>query len=349
MKKKILHIVEGFGGGVFTFLVDLINSTSNKYDIILACAIRPQTPKNYREYFNKNVKIIELQNAGREIDTFKDIKLLFEMKKIILNNKPDIIHLHSSKAGFLGRLICNDKKVKILYNPHGFAFLKQDESKFKRTLYKMLEYLAAKKSGCIIGVSKGEYQEALKLSKKSFLVNNGIDIDKLPKIREKLFVNKICIIGRICEQKNPKLFNEIAKNFPEHQFDWIGDGELRGVLSSKNINILGWKEKNEALSILRESDIFILTSLWEGLPIALLEAMYYKKICIVSNCIGNRDVIIDNYNGFIANNLDEFIDKVKKVLNNEVDINRIKENAYKDIVNIYNFENVVNEYIKLYD
>ncbi|MFR5348094.1 hypothetical protein [Romboutsia timonensis] len=81
--KKILHIVEGFGGGVFTFLVDLINSTSDEYDITLACAIRPQTPENYRSYFNANIKIIELQNAGREINAIEDIKLFFELKKII--------------------------------------------------------------------------------------------------------------------------------------------------------------------------------------------------------------------------------------------------------------------------
>ena len=351
MKKKVLHIVEGFGGGVFTFLVDLINSTSNQYEVILACAIRPQTPKDYQRYFNKNVKIIELNNAAREINISKDIKLYFEIKKIVAECDPDIVHLHSSKAGFIGRMICNDKRRKVLYNPHGFSFLKQDESKVKRGIYKILEYVASRKSGFIIGVSKGEYEEALRLSKKSLLINNGIDINKLPKVEDNSLKskNKICTIGRICEQKNPKLFNEIAKSFPEYQFDWVGDGELRKVLNSENINILGWKDKEEVLRIIKDSNIFILTSLWEGLPIALLEAMYYKKICIVSNCIGNRDVIIDNYNGFIANDLDEFIKKVKSILNNQVDINSIQENAYNDIVNIYNFKNVVNEYIKLYN
>ena len=67
MKKKVLHIVEAFGGGVFTFLVDLVNSTCDEYEVVLACSIRPQTPKNYKEYIDKRVKIIELKSGVRDI------------------------------------------------------------------------------------------------------------------------------------------------------------------------------------------------------------------------------------------------------------------------------------------
>ena len=58
---------------------------------------------------------------------------------------------------------------------------------------------------------------------------------------------KICTVGRIGFQKNPKLFNEIAQEFPDLQFTWIGDGELRNELTSKNINITGWLERKEVL------------------------------------------------------------------------------------------------------
>ena len=68
------------------------------------------------------------------------------------------------------------------------------------------------------------------------------------------------------------MFNEIAKNFPNIQFTWIGDGELRSELTSKNITITGWLERKDVLKELNNNDIFILTSLWEGLPISLLEA-----------------------------------------------------------------------------
>lgn len=352
MKKKVLHIVEAFGGGVFTFLVDLINNTCDEYDIVLACSIRPQTPENYKEYIDDRVKIIELESGTRNISFTKDLKSFFEIKRIIKYENPNIVHLHSSKSGFLGRMVCSDKKVKVLYNPHGFAFLKEDESKIKKNIYRALEYIAAKKCGSIVGVSKGEYAEALKLSKKSFLINNGIDINNIPQLDEKKmdFANlKVCTIGRISYQKNPELFNEIAKRFPEIKFTWIGNGELLEVLDSDNINVTGWMSKDEAIRLMNESDIFLLTSLWEGLPIALLEAMYYKKLCVVSNCIGNRDVIIHGENGFIANNRKEFFNIIEKIINGNINIIKIKEAANEDILTKYEFNIVSAEYKQLYE
>lgn len=352
MKKKILHIVEAFGGGVFTFLVDLVNNTCDEYDIVLACSIRPQTPKDYKNYINKKVKIIELKSGARDISITKDLKSFFEIKKIIKDENPDIVHLHSSKSGFLGRLICNDKKVNVLYNPHGFAFLKEDESKIKKNIYRALEYIAAKKCGTIIGVSKGEYEEALKLSKKACLINNGIDTNILPIMDEKVIKSnklRVCTIGRISYQKNPEMFNEIAKRFPNIEFTWVGIGEMADTLNSDNIEITGWMSKDKALNIMNNSDIFILTSLWEGLPIALLEAMYYKKICIVSNCIGNRDVIENGVNGFITNNLDEFSKVIEAIINEKVDVKKIQENAYYDILTKYDFSIVSKNYKRVYD
>lgn len=352
MKKKVLHIVEAFGGGVFTFLVDLINNTCEDYEVVLACSIRPQTPKNYKIYIDKRVRIIELESGVRDISLTKDLKSFFELKRIIKNEKADIVHLHSSKSGFLGRMICNDKKTNVLYNPHGFAFLKEDENKLKRSIYKVLEYIAAQKCGYIIGVSKGEYEEALKLTKKSYLINNGIDINNLPKLEHKeLDINnlKICTIGRVSYQKDPEMFNNIAKRFPNIQFTWIGTGEMIDVLNADNIKVTGWMKKDEALKLMNESDIFILTSLWEGLPIALLEAMYYKKICIVSNCIGNRDVIINRNNGFIASDLEGFFNAINDIIKKEVNIKEIQQNSYFDILEKYNFSIVSENYKKVYD
>lgn len=64
---------------------------------------------------------------------------------------------------------------------------------------------------------------------------------------------------------------------PEIEFVWIGDGELKSRLLADNIKVTGWVNKAKALDILNDTDIFLLTSLWEGLPMALLEAMYLKK------------------------------------------------------------------------
>ena len=353
-KKKVLHIVEAFGGGIFTFLVDLVNATSDEFDVTILYAIREETPANFKEYFKDNVKFIQSQYMKRDINIKNEFRAIKEVKKIIKEEKPDIIHLHSSKAGITGRMATLGKKIKVLYNPHGFSFLMKNISKMQKNFYWLIEKIISLKKGTIIACSKGEYREAKKINKKAICINNGIDINKINEETKNLkdkVVNidelSICMVGRINYQKNPKLFNKIAEENPEKTFTWIGDGDLRKELVSNNIEIMGWKSREEVLSILNDNDIFILPSLWEGLPIALLEAMYMKKVCIVSNVIGNKDVIEDNINGFIAYEESDYT-KIINSLNLGI-INRITENARKDIEEEYNMENMIKSYKKIYN
>lgn len=144
------------------------------------------------------------------------------------------------------------------------------------------------------------------------------------------------------------MFNEIAKNFPNIQFTWIGDGELRSELTSKNIVVTGWLERKEVLKYLNDSDIFILPSLWEGLPISLLEAMYMKKICIVSDVIGNKNVIQHKINGFIFHSVDD-IKEIIESIKVKGEASRIIENAYKNVLSEYNVKQTVDDYKKIYE
>lgn len=355
-KKKILHIVESFGGGIFSFLVDLINGTDDEFDIVVAYGKRAETPENFKSYFNEKIKFIKVQNFTRSINPIKDLRVFFEVRKIIKEEDPDVIHLHSSKAGFIGRFATNCKKKTMLYNPHGFSFLMKDCSRIKRTIYWLLEKFGALRKCTIVGCSKGEYKEALKLSKNSICINNGINIEKLSHEIENIenkkmdFSNlKICTSARIGYQKNPELFNEIAEAFPNLEFTWIGDGELKEKLISPNIKITGWKTREEALRLIAENDIFLLTSLWEGLPIALLEAMFLKKICVVSNVIGNNNVIKDNFNGFLCNQLENYIETINNIMKKRVNINKIKNNSIQDVIDKYSTKKMCKEYRKLYN
>ena len=104
-KKKILYIVEAMGGGVFTYIVDLANELVNKYDMYIAYAVRKQTPKNYKDYFDKRIHLIEVKNFGRAINPTKDIAAFFEVKKIAAEVKPDVIHL---KQGDIKVIVVKD-------------------------------------------------------------------------------------------------------------------------------------------------------------------------------------------------------------------------------------------------
>lgn len=355
-KKKVLQIVEAFGGGVFTVLCDLFNGLSDEYEVVVAYSLRPQTPKNFKEYFNKNIKFIEVESFTRSINCKKDIKALKEIRKIVKEEKPDIVHLHSSKAGILGRIGIHNRKIKMFYNPHGFSFLKMDDSRLKRFMYKAIEKVTAMLNHkcTIVGCSKGEYEEAKKLNKNSICINNGINIEKLKEETKSLKEKeidcdnlKICTVGRIGFQKNPKMFNEIAKNFPNLQFTWIGDGDLKDELTASNIRVTGWLERKDVLKELNDNDIFLLPSLWEGLPISLLEAMYMKKICIVSDVIGNRDVIENGKNGYIAENEDGYANIINKLLKDKNFVELINR-EWEDIQTIYNMKNMVKKYKEEY-
>lgn len=148
--------------------------------------------------------------------------------------------------------------------------------------------------------------------------------------------------------ENPKLFNEIARLLPEAQFIWIGEGELESELTSPNICVTGWIKREEALNIIKDVDFFILPSLWEGLPISLLEAMYLKKICLVSDVIGNRDVIKNGINGLICHSANEYADLIRSIADGKVEGVLLAEHASNDIEEDYNIDLMAQKYDEIY-
>lgn len=350
-KKRILHIVEAMGGGIFTYMVDLINQLCNDFDVYLAYAVRPQTPTDYKKHFDSRVHMIEVKNFTRSVNLSKDIKAYLEIITIAKKVQPDIIHLHSSKAGALGRWAFNGHRTHIFYTPHGYSFLMQDASSIKKTFYKLIELISGKRLCTTIACSKGEYEESLKLTKFATYINNGINIERMLNLIDVDTSNEphqltVFTLGRICYQKNPELFNRIAAKMPDIKFLWIGDGELSDRLTSPNIEITGWVNRKKALEYSKQADIFILTSLWEGLPISLIEAMYLKKTCLVSDVIGNRDVIENGRNGFICKSEDDYIFKIMKLKSSKD--KQVIDNAYNDVLNEYNTVVMTKKYKDVY-
>lgn len=348
-KKKILFIVEAMGGGVFTYIVDLANELVNEYEMYIAYAVRKQTPENYRDYFHKRIHLIEVKNFKRSINPTKDIKAFFEIKGIAKKVNPYVIHLHSSKAGVLGRIAFNGRKVPLFYTPHGYSFLMQNHSAVKRMIYKTVETACAKRKCMTISCSEDEHQETLKLARYAAYVNNGINVKELQKLIEQVgevgeHSFTVFTLGRIGYQKNPVLFNQIAEALPNVSFLWIGDGELRDELKSPNIEITGWVKREESLRYSLHSDVFILTSLWEGLPISLLESMYMKKLCVVNNVVGNRDVIHNGENGFVCDGVEDFVEAIREAENHRDYI----DNAYNNVLSKYNTIVLAENYSRLY-
>lgn len=354
MKKKVLHIVEAFGGGVFTYLVALSNGTCEEFDVTIAYTVRPQTPENFERFLDERVHLIEMKHQQRSIDLKRDFKGAKEIRDIVKQVSPDVVHLHSSKAGILGRIAINCRKKKVFYTPHGFAFLKKDDPALLRMIYRMVEKAATWFGGEIIAVSKGEYEEAAKLTKHASYINNGIVLTKQLKVSGEEVAKKdmshpvIGTLGRVCYQKNPELFNQVALGLKEDAFVWIGMGEMEACITAPNVQITGWCEHEEAISRLQGIQIFLLTSLWEGLPISLLEAMYLKKLCIVTDVIGNRDVIVHGVNGFVADTAEDIIRIIKEVKAGKWDVDKITGQAKADVEEKYNIQIMCEKYSERY-
>ncbi len=352
--KKLVHVVESFASGVFTFLTELCNSTWDVYDITVIYSTRCETPENFKDFFNKDIRFIKLDMC-RGLDPGKNLKSLIELYSILKEIHPDVVHLHSSKAGFLGRVVCFMLRLdmdNVFYNPHGYSFLQINESRLKTSTYYLLEKLAAAFGGWTVGCSSGEYLQASKISRRCLNINNGIDTVYIDKIisREALKKrgNKIILgtMGRICHQKNPTLFNAVADKLPQYDFIWIGDGELRSELTSENILITGWLDREKALEKLAEINIFILTSLWEGMPLSLLEAMYMGKPVIASNAYGNRDIVQHGVYGYSAEKLEDYLEFICLINQNGTFYLEAESNY---ILVHYNKSKMVQSYLELYE
>jgi len=215
----------------------------------------------------------------------------------------------------------------------------------------LIERILARGNCKIISCSKGEHEESRRFSKNAEYVSNGIDIGEIERFMtgEAIYEKQaftVYTVGRICKQKNPLLFNEIAKQLPEVNFLWIGDGELRGELTSPNITITGWVERKKVIAYVEGADVFLLCSLWEGLPISLLEAMYMKKICIVNDVIGNRDVIENEINGYICKDTEMFVKRIRDA--KESVPKDIVSKAYQAVIEMYNMDVMGERYSELY-
>lgn len=352
MKKKILFVVEAMGGGVFTYLVSLANHLADRYDISIAYALRSQTPINFKEYFDPRIRLIRVRSFCRAIRPSRDIRAFFELRRLVREIRPDVIHFHSSKAGALGRLACSSAKSSLFYTPHGYSFLMEDQHPLKRDLFRMIETVCAKRNCVTISCSQGEHHETLKMTRRSAWIDNGVDVEELDAVlaglepaEERPFT--VFTLGRICRQKNPALFNAIALAMPDIRFVWVGDGELRSQLTAPNIRVTGWTERKEALRWSMEGDVFLLTSLWEGMPMSLLEAMYMQKLCVVSDVIGNRDVIRTGENGFVCRDKAAYIRAIRAGQRGEAD--PLAARARRDVLETYNTTVMASRYSQLYE
>jgi len=270
------------------------------------------------------LELIRCRFLERNIQPIKDILALFFIYCFIKKNSIDIVHTHSSKAGILGRLAARAARTKvIIHTVHGWSFHNY-QSKIAYYFYLFLEKICAAFSTAIIVVSQHDQdlalQQAVGSKDKYRLIRYAINYEefkskaKVLQTRKEFGLSETdLVVGMVAcfkPQKSPldfiRLASAVNKDFLNVKFILVGDGVLRKRIHAL-INILNLKEKiivtgwrNDIAKTLSCLDIFVLTSLWEGLPISILEAMAAGLPVVATDTGGISEVVLHGKTGYLV-------------------------------------------------
>ena len=326
-KKKILHITQATGG-VKTYTAYVLDyADKDLFDFVV---IAPADTLFEKFCSDRSVPYYPV-NLERGLNPFVNLSILFRIYKIIYKEKPDVIHANSAKGGFLGRLASILTKSNIIYTPHAFSYL--SFSGIKRIAFFILEVVAKRWTTLLLAISHSEARKAIYdlgyEKQKVSVILNSINTCMPAFNREPSDHINIRMIGRLTLQKNPLLFLEIAnklsKKFLNLRFSILGAGihddlatEINTYLIENNlkdkVSILSWGNPDISKDFIAMADIFVMTSIFEGLPYSLLEAMLSGVPCVVSNVDGNNDVIRNFENGFACVTLNDFCEKLELLI-----------------------------------
>ncbi|MCS7231991.1 MAG: glycosyltransferase family 4 protein [Elusimicrobiota bacterium] len=386
-KIKVVHIITKLelGGAQRNTLYTVENISKENFDVYLISGCGGILDSEAIKLSRRNVKVVFLKNLIREINPIKDFLSFLNIYNFLKEINPDIVHTHSSKAGIVGRWAAfflnffKKRKIKIIHTFHGFSFSKFHNF-FVRNLYIFLEYLTGKISDILIFVSKENMNTAKNLRigsyKKYVLIRSGIKIKEFYRVSENdglkiikkrelnlpLDYRIITTIGPFKPQKNLVDFIRMVKivtnSLPTYKLKFliVGDGEQRQFLIdfskklkvSEKIYFLSWHKDIKGIMCI--TDIFVLTSLWEGLPRSAVEALV-SGVPVVSYAVdGLKDIIVSDVNGFIVEpkNVEELSKKIILLLTDNKIFSKIKGLTWQTIDYSFDIDYMVKQQEDLY-
>lgn len=317
-KIRVLQMIDeaSVGGGQMHVLLLSKYLDKTEFDVTIATE-----PHGYLvDEANKNgipILPITISNSFR-------LKTLVGMKRLLRQTDFDILHTHGGTAGFWGRAVATlnrSPRVRI-HTYHGLHYL-SDAHEGQKT-FQLAERLALPFTTKVICVCKSDLQKGMAAKivteKKGVVIHNGIEIERFShqrsrdKVRQTFHVreNEIVFgtVGRLHEQKAQDIllraFKRVADQHPTVRLWIVGDGELRGTLErlaqelgiGEKVNWLGGR--TDIPELLSAMDIFVLSSKWEGQPIALLEAMASAKPVIGTNVDGIPEIVENGKSGLLV-------------------------------------------------
>lgn len=368
---KILYcITKGNFGGAQRYVYDLANNIDkNQYEITVLCGEGETLPDRLKE---RGIKVIRLSSLKRDIGIKNEIKSFIEIYKIFKKEKPDVIHLNSSKMGGIGAFIGRVIGIKkIIFTAHGFAFNENRPwwQKLILIFFHHLTILLTHKTIIVSEKTKKDIDHLPFIKNKLIKIYNGIDtnIDFYNKsiaikdlVKNQIIVeNKTILlsIGELHKNKGYDLFipylKEIKKDFV---YFIIGDGEekenLMEMIKENNLQekvyFLGRIE--DAYKYIKASDVFILPSRTEAFPYVLLESGLAGSCVLASRVGGIPEVIRENETGlmFDLNNKTEIMNKLNNLIDNKDFRNKLSVNIHNKVLHDFPLEKMIKNTVELY-
>jgi len=378
-RKKIIYIITKSNWGGAQKYVFMLAKQAQKRDLEVLVVLGGDGPlKNKLE--TEKIKVISLKSMGRDINIFEDLKSFLALIKIFLKEKPDVVHLNSSKIGGLGSLAARICFVpEIIFTIHGWAF-NEDRSSLSKLIIKILYFITILFSTKAISVSNQikEQAKTIPLYKiiflKIFIVKNSVEkIDFIEKniAREYLF-KKIAltnfqidnpnekIVGTICELHPIKGLSGLITAFKKNndaKLIIVGGGELEKNLK-KQISDLGLQNKvfltgfiEDGAKYLKAFDIFILNSFSEAMALVILEAGQAKLPVIATKVGGIPEIIEDNKTGLLIEpgNENDVEDAINNLLKNNSFAQELALNLKNKIETEFDIEDFYTKTFNLYN
>jgi glycosyltransferase involved in cell wall biosynthesis len=306
---RVVHATECAASGTLDMIVCLAHELAAAgARQFIVYSPRAETPANLAGRFPAGVEFARVPAArGLHLAFARDFHAA--LAGTVRAFEPDVLHLHSSKAGFVGRAAraVHRWPCRVLYSPHGLSFL-DPEARARNALFRSLEWLAARDGSVPVGCGRGEAELLTRLSRRpALLLENCIEDFFLGIERQPASVPIIVTVGRLSRQKAPDSFAAVARHvrarIPGARFIWVGDGEphYRRLLEAAGVELAGWCNREAVAGYLARAHLYLQTSRWEGLPIAVIQALAAGLPCVVNDCVGNRDAVSHGVDGFVEN------------------------------------------------
>lgn len=361
MKKIAYVITQSEMGGAQKNILLLCHNFKNEYDITVYSGGEGNMIDKLHALGVKHVKV---KDMVREINPLKDYKAYRFLTKEFKKNKYDIVHCHSSKAGVLGREAAKKTGINnIVFTAHGFVF-NEPMNFIKKGIYKFIEKHEAKNTHTIICVDPEDVvlskKYNMKPKKNIVYIPNGIDFKEHSIEYEKTSTMDRITFGLVANFYATKghkyliqAFNELIEEGYKAQLILIGDGELKDSMgklaeNNKNIKFLGYRQ--DAEKILKTLDCFVLSSVKEGFPYVILEAIK-NKIPIIATKVGAVPEMLGNGEfGLLVDKEDST--KLKEsmiyIINNRKEAKYKAELAYENCIKKYSIESCIDNTRKVY-